>query len=292
MPDLSSFEFEVVTLDERGLESSRHSLSARYRQEDLGEGTKLEMVAVAGGTFLMGAPQGEEEWHPSQSPQRLVTIPPLFVGKYPVTQAQWQAVAALPKVKQSLAPAPASFPGRNRPVENVSWYDALEFCDRLRRETGYDYRLPSEAEWEYICRANTTTPFHFGETISTKFANYSGVDWEYMGNICSKGYYGKGSLGSDRKETTFVTTFKVANAFGIYDLHGNVKEWCADRWHKNYENAPIDAIAWISPDNNRKRVIRGGSWNVSPGKCRSAYRTKFAPDASFYEIGFRVVCST
>jgi formylglycine-generating enzyme required for sulfatase activity len=291
MSVLSSFEFEVITLDERGQENSRQKRSAQYLEEDLGQGTKLEMVAVAGGTFLMGAPQTEEEWHFSQSPQRLVSIPSLFVGKYPITQAQWQVVAALPKVKQSLDLNPANFQGRNRPVENVSWYDALEFCDRLQQKTGYLYRLPSEAEWEYFCRAKTTTPFHFGETITTKFANYSGVDWEYMGNICSKGSYGAGSPGSDRKETTFVTTFKVANAFGIYDLHGNVKEWCADYWHKNYEGAPTNATAWISPDNNGKRVLRGGSWNVGPGKCRSAYRTKFDPAASFYDIGFRVVCS-
>lgn len=291
MSDLSSFEFEVITLDERGQENSRRKSFAQYRQEDLGQGTILEMVAVAGGTFLMGAPQSEEGWHSSQSPQRLVTVPSLLVGRYPVTQAQWQAVAALPKVKQSLAANPANFSGRNRPIENVSWYDAIEFCDRLQQKTGYPYRLPTEAEWEYFCRAQTTTPFHFGETIATEFANYSGIDWEYMGNICSKGSYGAGSLGSDRKETTLVTTFKVANAFGIYDLHGNVKEWCADHWYKNYEGAPTDATARISPNNNRKRVIRGGSWNVGPGKCRSAYRAKFYPAASFNDIGFRVVCS-
>jgi formylglycine-generating enzyme required for sulfatase activity len=213
------------------------------------------------------------------------------MGKYPVTQAQWQAVAALPKVKQDLDPNPANFQGENRPVERVSWYDAIEFCARLSQQTGYAYRLPTEAEWEYACRAWTLTPFHFGETITTDLANYSGVNWDYMGKICSKGSYGAGPKGVDRRETIPVGSFQVANAFGLYDLHGNVREWCADYWHDNYEGAPTDATVWITDGDSDKRVLRGGSWNVGPRKCRSAYRVKFDPAASLYDIGFRVACS-
>ncbi|NJK46934.1 formylglycine-generating enzyme family protein [Candidatus Gracilibacteria bacterium] len=291
MSNLSLFEYKVVTVDATGQECDRYRSSSRYRVEDLGREIVLEMVAIPGGTFCIGSPQTEEGWHSSQSPQHLATIKPFFIGKYPVTQTQWQIVAALPKVKQDLNPNPANFLGEDRPVEQVSWYDAIEFCARLSQQTGYDYRLPTEAQWEYACRAHTLTPFHFGETITTDLANYSGVDWEYMGKICSKGSYGAGPKGCDRRETTPVGSFQVANGFGLYYLHGNVREWCADYWHDNYEGAPIDGSAWITGGDSNKRVLRGGSWNVSPKKCRSAYRVKFDPNASLYDIGFRVVHS-
>jgi len=149
------------------------------------------------------------------------------------------------------------------------------------RLTGLNYRLPAEKEWEYACRGGTSTPFHFGPTISTDLANYSGVDWDYGGKVCSSGRYGEGSLGCDRRETTPVGMFAVANPFGLYDLHGNVREWCADYWRDNYEAATIE-------DRDR-RVLRGGSWNDGPNKCRSAYRVKFLATAGLYDIGFRVV---
>lgn len=291
MSNLSSFEFEVVAVNERGQEKERDRSSAQDRLEALGQGIILEMVAIPGGTFCMGAPQTEEGWHPSQSPQHLVTVKPFWMGKYPVTQAQWHSVAALPKVKQDLNPNPAHFQGDNRPIEQVSWYDAREFCARLSQQTGSACRLPSEAEWEYACRAHTLTPFHFGETITTDLANYSGVDWEYMGKICSQGSYGAGPKGGDRRETTPVGSFQVANAFGLYDLHGNVREWCLDDWHDNYQGAPRDATPWITDGDRSRRVLRGGSWNVGPRKCRSAYRVKFDRAASLYDIGFRVVYS-
>jgi formylglycine-generating enzyme required for sulfatase activity len=291
MSNLSLFEYKVVTVDATGRECDRYRSSACYRVEDLGRGIVLEMVAIPGGTFCIGSPQTEEGWHSSQSPQHLATVKPFFIGKYPVTQAQWQIVATLPKVKQDLDFNPANFLGEDRPVEQVSWYDAMEFCARLSQQTGYNYRLPSEAQWEYACRAHTLTPFHFGETITTDLANYSGIDWEYMGKICSKGSYGAGPKGCDRRETTSVGSFGVANGFGLYDLHGNVREWCADSWHDNYEGVPTDGTAWLTGGDSHKRVLRGGSWNVSPKKCRSAYRIKFAPNASLYDIGFRIVHS-
>jgi formylglycine-generating enzyme required for sulfatase activity len=249
--------------------------------EDLGNGVILEMAAIPGGTFIMGSPKEEENSMDSERPQHEVTIEPFFMGKYQVTQEQWRFVAQLPQVNRDLEQDPSRFKGDNRPVEQVSWEDAVEFCDRLSQYTGRTYRLPSEAEWEYACRAGTTTPFHFGETITTDLANYDG-----------NSTYGDGVKGVDRGETTAVGSFGVANNFGLYDMHGNVYEWCQDHWHNNYEGAPTDGSAWLSnkKDSNR-RLLRGGSWYYHPDYCRSAYRNAFNLDYYYLNIGFRVVCS-
>lgn len=289
MVDASVFEFDTLTVDVYGQIYEQRRQAAHYRTEALGEGIALEMVAIPGGTFVMGAPPTEEGWHLSQSPQHLVTIAPFWMGKYPVMQAQWSVVAALPKVNHPLPPKLSCFGGANRPVEQVSWHDAIEFCDRLSAQRGHHYRLPSEAEWEYACRATTTTPFWCGETITTELANYSGVDWEYEGRVCSKGSYGKGSTGNDRRETTEVGSFAIANAFGLYDMHGLVREWCVDRWHDSYDGAPDDGSAWTENSTTDQRVLRGGSWNGGPKACRSAFRSKLNPDTHLYDIGFRVV---
>jgi formylglycine-generating enzyme required for sulfatase activity len=261
---------------------NRERRTAQYFIEDLGDGIGLEMVLIPGGSFLMGSPEDELERYDRESPQHSVTIQPFCLGKYPVTQAQWKAVASLPQVNRELDPDPSRFKGENRPVERVSWYDAVEFCDRLSQKTGRQYRLPSEAEWEYACRAGTTTPFHFGETISTDLANYHG---EYT--------YGAGSKRVHRKETTPVGSFGVANAFGLYDMHGNVWEWCADQWHGNYEGAPTDGSAWLDDNDNdyQRRVLRGGSWSDDPSYCRSAFRYTHLAGSRFNPIGFRVVCA-
>ncbi|HLO83809.1 MAG TPA: formylglycine-generating enzyme family protein [Nostocaceae cyanobacterium] len=193
-------------------------------------------------------------------------------------QAQWQAVAQLPQVNKELDPDPSMFQGANRPVESVSWHDAVEFCARLSNLNQRPYRLPSEAEWEYACRAGTSTQFHFGETITTDLANYDG---NYT--------YGKGNKGIHREITTEVGSFKVANKFGLYDMHGNVWEWCQDNWHSSYEGAPIDGSAWQDDDtSNERRILRGGSYDINPKYCRSASRNVggFDPDT----FGFRVVC--
>jgi formylglycine-generating enzyme required for sulfatase activity/uncharacterized caspase-like protein len=263
----TQFEFDVVTVDAKGQETDRRRSQAQYFAEDLGDGVTLEMVAIPDGTFQMGSPESEEGRNDDESPQHQVTVKPFFLGKYPVTQAQWQAVAKLPKVKSDLNPEPSSFKGADRPVERVSWYDAVEFCARLSKQTGREYRLPSEAEWEYACRAGTTTPFHFGETITTDLVNYNG---DYT--------YGDAPKGKDRGETTPVGSFGVANAFGLYDMHGNVWEWCADHWHENYEGAPSDGSAWLGDNDNYSRLLRGGSWNVIPENCRSAFRNHYSPD--------------
>ena len=213
--------------------------TAKYYVEDLGNGIGLEMVLIPGGSFMMGSPEDELERSNSESPQHLVNINQFCMGKYPVTQAQWKAVAALPQVNRKLNLERWQFKGDERPVEQVSWYDAVEFCDRLSSHTKRPYNLPSEAEWEYACRAGTTTPFHFGETITSELANYHATET-----------YGAGVKGTYRGETTVVGSFEVANAFGLYDMHGNVLEWCLDDRHDNYEGAPTDGSAWLYNNEN------------------------------------------
>lgn len=290
-PPLRPFNFEVATIELKKTELiiNRRNEQAQYFIEDLGNDITLEMVAIPGGTFLMGSPETEEGYGDSESPQHQVSIKPFFMGKYAVTQAQWQAVAALPQVNTELDPDPSSFKGANRPVEQVSWHDAVEFCARLSQQTGRPYRLPSEAEWEYACRANTITPFHFGETITTDLANYRGTDEK---QLKWSGSYGQSPKGIYRQETTPVGSFGVANNFGLYDMHGNVLEWCADGWHSNYEGAPRDGSVWTSENDNDYRLVRGGSWNSNPVRCRAAFLDNY--DLSdWYDngIGFRLVCS-
>jgi formylglycine-generating enzyme required for sulfatase activity len=256
--------------------------------EDFGNGVVIDLVQIPGGSFLMGSPETELERYGDESPLHEVTIAPFLLGRYTITQAQWRVVAGLPQVNRELNLDPSYFKGNDRPVEQVSWEDAVEFCDRLSQHTKREYRLPSEAEWEYACRAGTTTPFHYGETIATDLANYNGTDREYEGETYP-GFYGVGSRGEYRKQTTDVDIFP-ANAFGLYDMHGNVWEWCLDHWHDNYEGAPTDGSAWLSEDKSLNRLLRGGSWNLYPRFCRSAVRFNGTPDDRFNDIGFRVLC--
>ena len=279
-PPFPKFNFEVVTVDKRGKITNRRRHEAQYFVEELGKGVSLEMVAIPGGSFLMGSPETKEGRRESESPQHRVTVAPFYMGKYPVTQAQWQAVAALPQVERPLEPDPSKFKGANRPVERVSWLDVVEFCKRLTRKSGREYRLPSEAEWEYACRAGTTTPFYFGETITPELANYNG---NYT--------YGSGSKGIYREQTTDVGSFPP-NAFGLYDMHGNIWEWCADPWHNNYQGAPLDGRVWDDNDNRSYFVLRGGSWYDDPRYCRSACRLNYdAADGRYFINGFRVGCA-
>ena len=274
-PDKLGFkleQIEVVTVNKSGEIIQRQPLVARYFMEDLGNGVKLEMAAIPGGTFMMGSPENERGRKDNESPQHQVTVPSFFMGKYPVTQAQYQAI---------MGTNPSYFKGSNRPVEQVSWNNAVAFCQKLSQKTGKTYRLASEAEWEYACRAGTTTPFHFGKTITTDLANYDGY---YT--------YGQGPKGVSRKETREVGSFGVANNFGLYDMHGNVWEWCQDHWHSNYKGTPTDGSASLGIEKNtNRRLLRGGSWDYRPGICRSAYR--YVYNLAFYNvsIGFRVVCS-
>ena len=273
---LQLFEFDVVTVDERGEEVERKEGQAQYFKEDLGNGVELDMVYIPGDSFMMGSPEGEGG--EDEKPQHKVTVQPFFMGKFQITQAQWRAISSLPKVKIDLEPDPSNFLDDDRPVEVVSWEDAVEFCQRLSKQIGREYRLPSEAEWEYACRAGTTTPFHFGETMTGELASYNASSYTYADE--AKGEY--------RAKTTPVGSFSP-NAFGLYDMHGQVWEWCEDDWHGNYNGAPIDGSAWIS-ENCRTKVRRGGSWIVSSDDCRSAYRYFSSRVDRLNIFGFRVAC--
>ncbi|MEG4322411.1 MULTISPECIES: formylglycine-generating enzyme family protein [unclassified Microcoleus] len=299
-----TFTFETVTVNPQGEIIQREIKNAPYFTEGLGYDTNLEMVYIPRGRFIKGSPEIEAESLDSERPQHQVTIKAFFMGKYPITQVQWQAVARLPKIHYDLDSSPSRFKGENRPVEQISWYHAIEFCARLSQKTGRSYRLPSEVEWEYACRARTTTAFHFGETMTTDLANYRG-----MGDRENKWWdsYGQGSKGIYRQQTTSVGSLGVANAFGLYDMHGNVWEWCADPWHDRYQGAPTDGTVWDdtcsdrryhysihllvnTKDDNQTRLLRGGSWDSDPWNCRSACRINLAPHISFANYGFRVVC--
>ncbi len=274
----------------------------------------------------MGAPEDEEGNSSSERPQHDVTISAFLMGRYPITQAQWKAIASRSdlKVSEDLKPDPSRFKEPyqgidrwKRPVEQVNWYEAVEFCQRLSKLTQKNYRLPSEAEWEYACRGVTEPlnlekgesypPFHFGETITTDLANYRGTDDKEFER---SGSYGKGPKGDYREQTTPVGYFKVVNPFGLSDMHGQVWEWCADDWHSNYQDAPTDGSAWIddnegediNPENESYSgkkdenepypVLRGGCWIYNPNYCRSATRGYL--DVRRFDrvviIGFRVVC--
>jgi eukaryotic-like serine/threonine-protein kinase len=284
-PNPQKFSFEVATVElqtvvkkqpslwqkevrKRELKTRKENKQAEFVTEDLGNGVKLEMVCIPGGSFTMGSSDNEKDHQPRESPQHLVMVPAFWMGKYPVTQSQYLAI---------MGKNPSHFQGGDLPVELVSWRYAQEFCARLSEQTGKLYRLPSEAEWEYACRAGTTTPFHFGETISSDLANFDG---NYS--------YGDAPKGKYLQKTSPVGSYKVANDFGLYDMHGNVWEWCEDLWHENYQGAPIDGSAWIEGD-YRTYVLRGGSWDLYPCSCRSAYRLRDNADDQVDDVGFRVV---
>ena len=271
IPYRHEFQFDLIIVNNRGEEIKRSRCKARQQVEDVG-GVMLEMVFIPGGKFLMGSPATEASRVNSEGPQHEVTVAPFYMGKFPITQRQWNAV---------MGRNPSRFKSEQQPVENVAWRDAGEFCTRLANITGHPYRLPSEAEWEYACRAGTTTPFHFGETITPGLANYD----------CRR-KYASGIKGTFRKRTTDVEMF-LPNVFGLYDMHGNVWEWCADPWHKNYEGAPPDGSVWQTGGDNLFRVLRSGSWCNDPRDCRSASRDRNEADSWFNNaIGLRVVAAS
>ncbi|WP_318728284.1 formylglycine-generating enzyme family protein [Roseofilum sp. Guam] len=264
--------------------------------EQLPEGVKLELVQIPPGTFTMGSPEDELDRYDNEGPQHKVYLSGFWMGRYAITQAQWRAIVNnIPTIEQELNPDPSYFKGDHRPVEKVSWKDAVEFCARLSQYTKKRYVLPSEAQWEYACRGGVITPFHFGETLTTEIANYDG---DYT--------YGEGPEGEYREETTIVGYFKMTNEFGLYDMHGNVDEWCADPCYENYEGAPEDGLVWDKEQNDncyhfyndflvnllesdRQRIVRGGSWDIDPWGCRSAVRSSDYPGNQDFSIGLRVV---
>ena len=318
--NLRNFSFETPTVNRRGEIIKTTTHTANCFRETLPNNVDLDMVSIPGGTFTMGSPKNEKDSHDNERPQHNVTVPPFFMGKYPITQGQWKVIATRTdlKVKIDLEEDPSYFkkPYQDqdreidrwlRPVERVNWYEAVEFCQRLSKLTGRDYRLPSEAQWEYACRAMTEPldlakgesypPFYFGETLTDKLANYN-----------ASRTYASEPIGENGKETIPVGQFPP-NAFGLYDLHGNVWEWCMDDWHDNYENAPSDGSAWLDnnqeenldaenslestekDENNPYSVMRGGSCGSYPTSCRSAFRLDFIRrDLRSIYNGFRVVC--
>jgi formylglycine-generating enzyme required for sulfatase activity/uncharacterized caspase-like protein len=256
------FKFEYATID-RNNKIKIHPGEANHFRETI-SGVDFELVQIPAGSFEMGSDQND-----SEKPIHLVTVPEFFMGKYPVTQAQWKTIANLKQKNRKLDPDPSYFKGADRPVETVSWEDAVEFCDRLSDHTGRVYRLPSEAEWEYACRAGTTTDYHFGEAIDPALANY------------------------ERKhgETTTVGKFP-GNPWGLFDCHGNVWEWCADAWHDNYDRAPTDGSARGAVGNTEYHSGRGGSWAGPAVNSRSASRYNHArANFDLNLVGFRLVLS-
>jgi formylglycine-generating enzyme required for sulfatase activity len=246
----------------------RYQCTNKAYTDDLGNGVILTLMLIPGGEFMMGAPEGEPGSSDHERPQRLVKVPPFLIGCYPVTQAQWRVVAGYRPETQELSPDPSYFNGGDLPVEQVNWHDATEFCQRLSAKTQKNYHLPSEAEWEYACRAETTTAYHFGDQLTDEVVNYG----DNVGRTTPVGQY-------------------PANRWGLHDVHGNVWEWCQDHWHDNYQGAPADGSAWIEGGDPMRRIQRGGSWIYSWWNCRSAYRFTYVPGIRSRYLGFRVVCS-
>ncbi|MCT7986761.1 bifunctional serine/threonine-protein kinase/formylglycine-generating enzyme family protein [Laspinema sp. A4] len=291
-PGEKIYHYEIITLNQQGEIAQRQKGQNRGVLETT-LGLNLEIVVIPAGTFLMGSPKNEAERDRDESPQHRVTLPEFLMSRTAITQAQWRMVAQLPRVMRSLQPDQAFFKGNQNPVEQVSWEDCIEFCLRLNQATGQPYRLPSEAEWEYACRAGTTTPYYFGPTLSPQVANYDG---NYT--------YGQRKKGEYREKTIPVGSLNAPNAWGLHDMHGNVYEWCLDDWHYSYEGAPTDGSAWIENNNhshnnmdwlkdllNKKSIIkllRGGSWSCNPWYCRCAHRSYYT--RRFFNCrGFRVV---
>ena len=251
--------------------------------EPLGEGVALTMVAIPPGRFVMGSPPDETERRDNEGPLHLVELEGFWMGQTPITQAQW---------RQVMGTNPSKFQGDRadqdqRPVKHVSWEEAMAFCAKLGERSGRHYGLPSEAQWEYACRAGTTTSFHCGATLISALANFNTAI-----------PYGAAAEGDARGQTSAVDQFP-ANRWGLLDLHGNVWEWCLDDWHSSYQGAPEDGRAWLDRQGMRRheregrgndKILRGGSWLNGPRVCRSAYRFLYHPEYRARTIGFRVCC--
>ena len=238
---------------------------------DLGKDQKLELVLIPAGTFMMGSPATESERDDSEGPQHEVKIPHAFyMGKFIVTEAQYQAISGYNQSQFKDAD--------NLPEECVSWTDAQNFCREASKRTGKKVRLPTEAEWEYAARAGTKTVFWVGDDLSSSQANFNG-----------RNPYGKGAKGTYKNKTTVVGSYPP-NAFGLYDVMGNVSQWCQDVFHDSYTDAPADGSAWETGGDPEIRVYRGGAYDNDAASCRSAMR--FAAERQNNRnsrIGFRVV---
>lgn len=282
-PNIETFEFETISIEPEkklfglisGFKKNTITKSGQFFVEYLGEGVNLDMVFIPAGSFMMGSHNNEEGRDKDETPQHLVNLNSFYISKYPITQLQWRTVSLFPKALRPVKSHPSNFKGDNLPVEKVSWLDAQEFCKRLSKYTKRSYRLPTESEWEYACRGNTTSAFFFGDSIVPDVANYDAR------NDQKKGKYDK--------KTTPVDNF-YPNPFGLYDVHGNVWEWCEDYYANNYIQTPKDGTAYTKGMSNQTRVVRGGSWSLPYEYCRSAKRASYAADSNYSFVGFRVVC--
>ena len=267
-----TYLFETFQVDRYGepLKVKKRQATAFF--EDLGNGVTLEMVKIPAGTFTMGAGIAEESANEDEYPPRKASVTEFWIGKYAITQAQWQQFVAS---HQDSKPA-LTANQHNKPANSIFWTEAVECCHWLSQLSGKDYRLPSQIQWEYACRANTTTPFYFGETLTPEIANYNG---NYS--------YSQGPKGLYRQQTTEVGSFPP-NAFGLYDMHGNVWEWCLDNWHDVHQSQDkSDRVRRLS---GQRKVLKGGSWFYQPTDCRSAHRLTYPFHNRSDDVGFRVVC--
>jgi formylglycine-generating enzyme required for sulfatase activity len=272
---LYSIDFSHTQVDPDGRIITRKPEQSTAYSEELGGGARIEMVAIEPGVFEMGSQPNVPYYEKQEGPRHRVQVGGFFISRFEITQQQWKAVAAAPKVSVDLPKDPSTFIGGDRPVEGITWVQAKEFCERLSNMTGRLYRLPTEAEWEFACRAGTQTPFCFGETMNSALANYQ----------ATKPYAHEGK-GEYRRETIPVGSLGAANYFGLLDVHGNVSEWCEDRFGA-YPDAFM--VEPTGPDTGNDRVVRGGSWNSYPWECRSAARAGFHQDYKRNDIGFRIV---
>lgn len=271
------FSFETVTVNDRGDVIDRHKKQAFYYTEDLGGGIELEMVYVPAGSLSIRTADREE---------KIIDIPSFHMGKYPVTQAQYQAVIGK---NPSYFNSKQGFPYSNRmPVEQISWSNAQTFCSVLHINTKKHYKLPDEFQWEYACRAGTTTPFYFGDTITTYVANYYGN---------GRPTYARESQTAEGQQRTTTVGLYPPNSFGLYDMHGNVWEWCKDRQPEKSKHYIGQGHAFTNPVNKKTYLIKGGCWYSSPHQClpeiRSAWlREDMENNFHFKRIGFRVICAS
>ncbi len=251
---------------------------------DLGNKVTMKLALIPAGKFTMGSPDGEKDHQADESPQREVTISkPFYMGVHEVTQEQYE---------QIIGSNPSSFKGAKNPVETVSWDDAVEFCKKLSAKTGKTVSLPTEAQWEYACRAGTKTRFGFGDKDEDlyKYGNYcdksntNGLSWQdWQDKDHNDGFDKTAPVGSLKP-----------NDWGLYDMHGNVWEWCSDWYADSYANLPAGQAGAKNqdpqgPDSGSSRVLRGGCWDYNPLLCRSAGRLRYNPVNRGYGIGFRVV---
>ena len=284
-PPFQSIAFQTVRVNAYGKVIEQRQGTGITFTEMLGHGIELTMVKIPSGTFTMGAAPGEPEANENEYPPRNYTLPEFWMSQHAITQAQWSAVMETPSTAQAsrgeqASPEKSNHPltssNAQRPVDHVFWTDAVAFCHALSQKTHRDYRLPSGAQWEYDCRAGTTAPFHFGATLTPELANYNG---NYS--------YSRGPKGQYRGHTTEVGSF-LPNDFGLYDMHGNVWEWCLDGWQRFEPNS--SAQSSIQRLSGQKKSLKGGSWFYLPASCRSAHRLTYPFHNRTDDIGFRVIC--